>query len=292
MVSVARTICVLTHGFPYLDFVFLACVLPFLVLIISVSVFCVIIVCMLADMIDCKTCSKNILNHQSWILCKICSSHYHTRCVYTDVVDDWFCFKCTGEIFPFNHYNDDDEFKFAISCFDNTLDFNRMLSLKLNPFIFEDNFRTATSEFDDLSVNSKPINKCSYVFNNDISSYKDDDEFSILHFNARSIGKNFDYIHNFITSLDRKFTVISISETWLKDSKCDLVEIDDYVLINAPRNNRRSGGSALYVHKSVDYCIREDLKLAANASDDSHSESIFVEIYSSVNHCSIEARLT
>ncbi len=230
-------------------------------------------------MVNCNTCNKNILSHQSWILCKLCNSHYHTRCVYTDIVEEWYCFKCTAELFPFNHYVDDDEFKFALFCFDNTLDFNRMLSLKLNPFNFEDVFHSVTDEFDDLTNNTNPINKCSYIFNNDIKC-SGDDGFSILHLNARSLAKNFDNIHNFISGIDYTFTVIAISETWLNEHNCGLFDIENYVLINSPRQGRRSGGSVLYVHNSVNYHVRDDLNLVAGISSENndHSESTFIEI--------------
>ena len=218
-------------------------------------------------MVNCNTCSKSIFSHQSWVLCKLCKLHYHTRCIYTDVVEEWYCFKCTGEIFPFNHYVDDDEFKFALFCFDNTLDFNRMLSLKFNPFNFEDIYRTVSNEFDDLANNSNPINKCSYLFDNDIS-YSGDDDFSILHLNSRSVNANFDNIHNFISGFSHTFTVISVSETWLNDNDFSKFNIENYVLINAPRHGRRSGGSAIYVHNSVVYREREDLKLITDSTDD------------------------
>ena len=63
-----------------------------------------------------------------------------------------------------------------------------------------------------------------------------------------------------------------------------MCDIENYVLINAPRLDQRSGGSALYVHNSVSYRIREDLKLTINSDgNNNHSESVFIEILNSVN---------
>ena len=57
----------------------------------------------------------------------------------------------------------------------------------------------------------------------------------------------------------KKSHVISISETKI-DSMIEnsVIEIDDYVV---ERNdwNKHGGGVAMYIHKSIDYCLREDL---------------------------------
>ena len=50
--------------------------------------------------------AKNISHSQSKLLCCNCNLNYHTRCVYhvyTNAnVQDWICFHCAGNIFPFN----------------------------------------------------------------------------------------------------------------------------------------------------------------------------------------------
>ena len=234
---------------------------------------------MLATVVNnCFSCCKNILPHQPKVYCCNCKYFYHTRCVYTNLdVTDWLCFNCTGDIFPFNHYADDDEFKFALFCFDNSLEYNRMLSLKLNPFLFDDQFRDIANDSGHLN-DYHVSNICNYVFdNNDLTNVCNDD-FSILHLNARSINRNFDSIHNFISNFNHTFSIITLSETWLNDDSPKLIDIDDYILLSAPRVGRRSGGVAIYVHNSLSYRIRDDLKLCPNVSDTPHSESLFIEI--------------
>ena len=231
-------------------------------------------------LLNCKTCNKNILNHQQYIKCVLCNCNFHVRCLHTSISDDWYCSICTGNTFPFNHYIDDDEFKFALFSFDNTLEYNRLLSLKFNPFNFEEMVRTSQHEADHLNNFSNLPSKCTYLFDNNIS-YSGNDNFSIIHFNSRSLNKNFDNIHDFISRADHTFTIIAISETWLTDDTNHMLDIDNYTLINTPRQDRRSGGSALYVHNSVSFRFREDLNLISNPADTdelNHSESIFIEI--------------
>ena len=226
----------------------------------------------------CNSCSKSILNYQQRILCRSCNLYYHTRCIYTDTSKhlNWFCFKCTGELFAFNHYVDDDEFKFAIYNYGSSVSYNRMLSLKLNPFGFE---MIENARNEDNLINHTVDNKCSYIFDNMYTSSSDSDEFSILHINPRSLNKNIEDIHAFISGLNITFKIIAMSETWFNDDNSNLINFENYVLISNPRFGRKSGGSAIYIHNSVSYKDRSDLKLIAEpTSNNDHSESTFIEI--------------
>ncbi len=229
----------------------------------------------------CRVCCKDILMRQPHVTCNLCKLSFHSRCIYTDITDNWFCSQCNSEIFPFNHFVDDDEFKFALFCLDNTIDFNRLISLKFNPLNFEELLHNSHESIN-LTDYTSPQSKCSYLFDKNISCSGDND-FSILHFNSRSLNKNFDYIHNFISGINHTFTVIAVSETWFTDDNTDMCDIENYVLINAPRCSRRSGGAALYVHNSVSYRVRDDLKLIVNSDgvNIDHSESVFVELLNS-----------
>lgn len=224
----------------------------------------------------CNSCCKNISPYQRKILCSSCNSFYHTRCVYTDITVNWICFKCTGEIFPFNHFVDDDEFRFALFCLNNTLDYNRMLSLTFNPYHFDDDINNSTND----NLISDIGNKCSYVFDNDsFNSHDNDDSFSIIHFNSRSFNKNSDAIHACLTNIDHTFTVICLSESWFYTDLSNEINIENYDLVSAPRCDRRGGGSAIYVHNSVSYRLRDDLNLIVKStSNHDHSESVFIEI--------------
>ena len=206
----------------------------------------------------CKSCSKDILIYQSKIVCSACNCLYHNRCTYSDYAVIWFCFKCTGDLFPFNHYVEDDEFRFSLFCFNNTLEYNRMLALRLNPFKFEDDLRKSTNA-DLMNVDS---NKCSYIFDNDTFSSSSDSDFSIIHLNTRSFNKNADVVNIFLSNIDHTFSVICISETWFYDDMSNVLNIKGYELVNAPRRDgRRGGGSAIYVHNSLTYRVKEDLTL-------------------------------
>ena len=55
--------------------------------------------------------------------------------------------------------------------------------------------------------------------------------FSLLHFNSRSLVGNFDKFQSLVSSLNKQFSAIGVSETWLNDQTCDLVDITGYNFI-------------------------------------------------------------
>ena len=105
---------------------------------------------------SCNQC-YNLILRQPFLICSFCNAFFHKRCVNVDVNDvNWLCMNCSGEIFPFNHYIDDDEFNFALHTFNSSVDYNKLLSLKFNPFVVNDMLLNN----DDLH-NYNVLNKCS-----------------------------------------------------------------------------------------------------------------------------------
>ena len=97
---------------------------------------------------------------------------------------------------------------------------------------------------------------------------------SLLHVNIRSLPKCFDQLEVFLQSISHKFSVIALSETWLKTVPHSYYFLPGYELIvNNRTGNKAGGGVALYVSRDLDVIPREDL----NLSDDS-LESLFIEI--------------
>ena len=122
-------------------------------------------------MANCNKCLK-IFDNNTFVICKFCNSSYHKRCVYVNVNDDlWICFNCTGNLFPFNHILDDDEFRYSLKYFhNNSIEYNRVLSLKLNPLFlflflflfFFDEIINNDSAYNLTNPNSG--NSCNYTF--------------------------------------------------------------------------------------------------------------------------------
>ena len=108
----------------------------------------------------CKKSFKDIFSN--YAICRFCKCSYHKRCIFGNVNDDqWMCFNCTGSLFPLIIILDDNEFRYSPHYFHNSIEYNRLLSLKLNPFVFDDFINDSTAN--DL-VNPPSDNSCNYMF--------------------------------------------------------------------------------------------------------------------------------
>ena len=187
---------------------------------------------------------------------------------------------------------DDDEFQLAIFEYLNggSIKFNAdgLASLKFNPLLCESykNF----SLYKDLDPDSNfypDIENCKYFteasFNNTLTEQQrrlnlglNYDSFtsslSMLHLNIRSIKNKLGKFCNFLGSLNIKFPIIGISETWLDDSFHNS-HISGNKFMHNFRAGRTGGGVGLYLTDYLNCKQRSDLVFS-----DNWAESLFVEI--------------
>lgn len=78
-----------------------------------------------------------------------------------------------------------------------------------------------------------------------------DSMFSLIHFNCRSLYKNFDKINDYLHTLKGRFMMIALSETWMQEERGVVFHIDGYELYHINRTNKRSGGVALFVNEDL-----------------------------------------
>ena len=77
------------------------------------------------------------------------------------------------------------------------------------------------------------------------NSGRNKDTILLLHYNIRSLNKNFDQLHLFMEKQNPESAVIGISETWLKDAPLSLFTINGFSLVTNNRVARRGGGVGL-----------------------------------------------
>ena len=98
------------------------------------------------------------------------------------------------------------------------------------------------------------------------------DNFSLFHWNARSLNKNFESFELLLSSLQNfPFTGIGITETWLHHNSPNLFNIDNYKLFRSDRKTGRGGGVAIYMLKQLRLKVRTDMHIEG-------CEDLFVEI--------------
>jgi len=175
------------------------------------------------------------------------------------VVYIYFTFNICTDSLPFCHL-DDDEFSVAIYELANgTVNFNsdRLLSLKFNPLIPGKRNLALSSDLDPDSNFNFDMFRCDYftesqfneLFHKTRSSFSNC--FSLLHLNVRSLSRNYDNFTSFLANIEGTFSIMGVSETWLKDSGHSF-DIMGYDFIHNPRPNRIGGGVGIYVNNDLE----------------------------------------
>ena len=74
-------------------------------------------------------------------------------------------------------------------------------------------------------------------FNNMIENKSIENNFSLIHINARSLSKNFEHLNIYLTSLSHIFSVIAVTEMWANFTNESLLVIPGYnsIFKNTPK---------------------------------------------------------
>ena len=97
---------------------------------------------------------------------------------------------------------------------------------------------------------------------------------SLFHLNIRSIPDHFLEFTSFLNVLNVELKVIALSETWIKAHHISY-NLPNYNMEQNYRLKKRGGGVCLYLHNTLQYKVRDDLKLG---NDPETVNSIFVEV--------------
>ena len=91
-----------------------------------------------------------------------------------------------------------------------------------------------------------PCSECRYYLPDELNTLSlNNDTFSLLHLNVRSLPKNFDNLSNLLNSINHTFSFIGITESWLKSNSPPLFNIQGYSMLKSERPNGRGGGVVL-----------------------------------------------
>lgn len=177
---------------------------------------------------------------------------------------------CLNPVFPFSDLSDD-EFKnfFSTPLHEQKIDINKFKntfkhSLECDP----------ACDNDDEDFLQDDIVESNYYLEDEFMSLpKLDSDFSIIHFNARSLSKNFLAISEFIHSLSYSFSIYGFTETWIQSNTPILFHLEGYSFIHIDRISGRGGGVAFLVLDSLNFKIRNDILLQCDGN-----ECLFIEI--------------
>lgn len=193
---------------------------------------------------------------------------------------------------PFNFLNNAEFNATLQNSYDITTQPNldRLEQLMFNPFKLndinasttgiDDNIDPDLNFFDQADIHN--ASTCEYYLPDDFKNIKPNQELkfnnlSILHQNIRSLKNKYDDFTQFLNNLPFQFTVIGLTETWIKnETMADDMSIPGYNLECINRENKLGGGVCLYIKEGIHYKIRNDI----NTNIDNTIESLFIEIAS------------
>lgn len=242
----------------------------------------------------CNICCRKVQSFCIKISCNNCLYPYHAKCVNFDREEviqsvDWYCPPCMKKIFPYNHYDDDNDFLSALAegMFNCSIKFSEIDQKIFHPFEVNDDVETPLTEKDpDFQFYSDiqyiHNTKCDYYFEDCFrekiaSSGRDKDKMSFFHLNIKSLPKHLNELEMYLDSLNLNFSFIGLSETWLDGDKKELYYLSSYNSVNKYRHGKRGGGVSVYVKENIPFTERNDLVYF-----DSEMESVFIEIESNV----------
>ena len=207
----------------------------------------------------CSFCHEQV-NGPSFLQCLICNCYYHVNCLRLDFIQDcsgvssWYCIDCYSTILPYNHILDNSEFLSALSeswsekvssCissdkqflpFDFNIDDKQMKYLSNDPDTnYYNDISSTLVDYSKYYCEDSFIQKCN-------SDSLDNHDFSLLHLNIRSIPKNLLYLTTYLETLLFKFTIIGITETWLKEHNVNSYNIHGYNIVHNYRRHKMGGG--------------------------------------------------
>ena len=250
----------------------------------------------MANLNICKICYRKVESFCIHIECVVCQVKYHAKCVNMDRSDTlkcdlWYCPICSGSILPYNHHrtilDNDDDFKWAImeGMLNNEIQISEISKKLFCPFEINQGIEMPLTEMDpDVQFYSdshyiQNLN-CDYYLEEKLIKEIEDystkgNHLSLFHLNIKSLPKHYDELQIFLKSLEHKFSIVGLTETWLDENKHDLYDLPDYNCIHRYREGRRGGGVSLCLRNGIPHTSRNDLEYF-----DSEMESVFIEIES------------
>ena len=251
----------------------------------------------------CLICKNRILKHAKMVTCSHCESVMHMKCITLSQeeqssilsnLSSWLCECCTISIFPFNCIEEEQEF---IQTMNYELSHCEIKNLMVHcqkifhPFEISEG-DDETFFISDIDPDTNYFNQTDFKITNNCLYYNEDkfnseyakvnaeriiksvtNPFSMCHVNIRSVPKNFGHFEDYLSNLNHNFTFIGLSETWLTESNKEIYHLKGYNVATACRENKKGGGVALFIQKSLSYRMRDYL----NVLND-NIEAIFVEI--------------
>ena len=212
----------------------------------------------------CTVCGRSVAKNHKALQCDYCDQWVHIKCNLTDKEtyellkqdeSPWSCIKCTENIFPFIQA-------------DPPTNNHSHLTTKQQEIINALNQITDDPENIPSSKYYTPDE-----FNENVTFSPKD--LLLLHLNISSLSFHYEDLHNFLVNMSTKPSIFGISESKLKKANPSLINISlPSYNIERTDTESASGGTLLYISKSLNYINRQDLNLYKTKE----LETTFIEV--------------
>ena len=135
-------------------------------------------------------------------------------------------------------------------------------SMCFNPFLANNSLNHSNQNPDVNFYNQISSSKTNYLSPSEIDENFQNfskESFSVLYLNIRSMNKNFEAFQQFYKSLNTKFSIICLTETWENDSNINqnsLFQLKGYNPVHQIRKSRKGGGIVMtMIHFCINYAM-------------------------------------
>ena len=233
------------------------------------------------------------MRHSYTIYCVCCQREVHRNCTVlspdeftlTRNNSHWYCRVCNEDIFPFNHIENDLEFRQALHD-SNTSQCLDPDSEIFDPFEINDDSDHIVEYQGELDPDKNYFNQFSYHLSQSSNYYCEDsfnkctdqcnmnkDLFSLIHLNIRSLPANLTGFMSYMSNVNHIFSIIGFTETWLKPSNIETFGIAGYNHVGLTRQSGKGGGVSLFISDDIVYSEIQELNMVED-----HIECIFIKI--------------
>lgn len=86
--------------------------------------------------------------------------------------------------------------------------------------------------------------------------------YSLFHLNAHSLVKNQDALAHLLANINYKFSVLAITETWLKESNVNDISFERYNFVSNHHADKIGGGVGLFIGQNFSYKILPEFNVS------------------------------
>ena len=252
---------------------------------------------------NCKICCKRVNLPNSAIPCPSCKCLIHKKCskltqrdveYFKEHPNAWECFSCMCFKYPFMNADDEDilmnSFNSTWTCGCQTKtqkyvpskvsnEYKLILNNPDKDHKYDDIYLEDFDENFDLYHSLKPEFKYYETHEFHLMKEKANNSFSIFHTNICSLQFNGDNLENLLASLEFKFDIVAVTETWNPDYKVTFQPpiLPGYDHYKGTTGSSLKGGCGLYISTDLKPRPRPDLNIKIK-TDDMEIETYWTEI--------------